>query len=91
MKLFVVVIAIVTVAQPADLDAVLEKLDSYLEKYESELSAVVADEELVQETDGRLAQTDDPGGCIPRSRLCACPPASSGWDFGTCNASTASH
>lgn len=43
-------------AQPADLDAVLEKLDSYLEKYESELSAVVADEELIQETDGRLGR-----------------------------------
>ena len=56
MKLFVVLIAIVTVAQPADLGAVLEKLDSFLEKYESELSAVVADEELIQETDGRLGR-----------------------------------
>ena len=56
MKLCAVLIAIVTVAQPTDLDAVLEKLDSYLEKYESELSAVVADEELIQETDGRLVR-----------------------------------
>ena len=31
MKLFVVLIAIVTVAQPADLDAVLEKLDSWID------------------------------------------------------------
>jgi hypothetical protein len=50
----VLLIAIVRLAQPADLDAVLERLDSYLEKYESELSTVVADEELIQETDGRL-------------------------------------
>ena len=55
MKLAVVLlIGMVAAAQPADLDAVLEKLDAYLEKYESELSAVVADEELIQETDGRL-------------------------------------
>lgn len=54
--LSVVFIAIVAAAQPADLDAVLDKLDVYLEKYEAELSAVVADEELIQETDGRLAR-----------------------------------
>jgi hypothetical protein len=39
---------------PIDLDAVFERLDRYLEQYESELSSVVADEELIQETDGRL-------------------------------------
>ena len=54
--LSVVLIATVTAAQPADLDAVLERLDVYLEKYEAELSAVVADEELIQETDGRLGR-----------------------------------
>jgi phage gpG-like protein len=54
--LCVVPIAIVAAAQPADLDAVLERLDDYLERYESELSAVVADEELIQETDGRLTR-----------------------------------
>ena len=39
---------------PPPLDAVFEKLDAYLEKYESELSAVVADEILVQEVEGRF-------------------------------------
>ena len=32
----------------------LEKLDAYLDRYETELSAVVADEELIQETEGRM-------------------------------------
>ena len=41
-------------AQSAGLDTVLERLDAYLDRYETELSAVVADEELIQETDGRL-------------------------------------
>jgi len=36
-----------------DVDAVLKRLDGYLEKYETELSAVVADERLFQETEGR--------------------------------------
>jgi len=36
------------------LDSVFEKLDAYLAKYESELSAVVADEILVQEVEGRF-------------------------------------
>ena len=40
--------------QKPDPDAVLKKLDAYMEKYESELSAVVADETLVQEVEGRL-------------------------------------
>jgi hypothetical protein len=52
----VLLIGMIAAAQPTDLDAVLEKLDAYLEKYESELSAVVADEELIQETDGRLTR-----------------------------------
>lgn len=39
-----------------DLDSVFEKLDAYLEKYEAELGAVVADELLVQEVEGRLLQ-----------------------------------
>jgi hypothetical protein len=54
--LCVALIAIGAAAQPVNLDAVLERLDDYLEKYESELSAVVADEELIQETDGRLTR-----------------------------------
>jgi hypothetical protein len=44
-----------TADKPA-LDAVFEKLDVYLEKYEGELSAVVADEILVQEVQGRFLQ-----------------------------------
>lgn len=57
MKLLsVALIAVATAAQPAGLDAVLGKLDAYLERYETELGAVVADEELIQETDGRLAR-----------------------------------
>jgi hypothetical protein len=42
-------------ALPA-LDSVFEKLDAYLEKYESELGAVVADEILLQEVQGRFLQ-----------------------------------
>ncbi len=38
------------------LDAVFEQLDSYLAQYESELSAVVADETLIQEVDGRFLE-----------------------------------
>ena len=41
---------------PPDVDTVLEQLDAYLEKYEGELSAVVADEHLVQEIEGRFLQ-----------------------------------
>lgn len=41
-------------ADKPDLDSVLEKLDAYLDKYEGELSAVVADEILVQEVEGRF-------------------------------------
>lgn len=41
-------------ADRPDLDSVFEKLDAYLEKYEGELSAVVADEIMVQEVEGRL-------------------------------------
>ncbi|MFA5911018.1 MAG: hypothetical protein WC815_19755 [Vicinamibacterales bacterium] len=37
-----------------DVDAVLERLDAYLDTYESQLSAVVADERLIQETEGRF-------------------------------------
>jgi len=37
-----------------NLDAVFKKLDVYLEKYEGELSAVVADETLIQEVEGRF-------------------------------------
>jgi hypothetical protein len=47
-------IGLLAAAQPAGLDAVLEKLDAYLDRYETELSAVVADEELIQETEGRM-------------------------------------
>lgn len=39
---------------PPDLDSVFEKLDAYLDKYEGELSAVVADEIVVQEAEGRF-------------------------------------
>jgi hypothetical protein len=49
-------VVLLTAAQPADVDAVLDRLDAYLEAYESELSTVVADEELIQETDGRLTR-----------------------------------
>jgi hypothetical protein len=49
-------IVLAAAGQPADVDVVLERLDAYLERYESELSAVVADEELIQETDGRLTR-----------------------------------
>lgn len=38
----------------SDLDSVFEKLDLYLTKYEGELSAVVADETVVQEVEGRF-------------------------------------
>ena len=55
MKLVsVVLVGTLTAAQSAGLDTVLERLDAYLDLYETELSAVVADEELIQETDGRL-------------------------------------
>ena len=55
MKLAAVcLIGIVAASQTADLDAVLGQLDAYLERYETELSAVVADEELIQETEGRI-------------------------------------
>lgn len=40
----------------ATVDDALDRLDDYLEKYERELSAVVADEELIQETDGRVTR-----------------------------------
>ena len=50
----VLLIGMLASAQSADLDVVLEKLDAYLERYETELSAVVADEELIQETEGRM-------------------------------------
>jgi hypothetical protein len=48
------VFGLLAAAQPAGPGAVLEKLDAYLDHYETELSAVVADEELIQETDGRM-------------------------------------
>ena len=41
---------------PPDLDSVFERLDAYLDRYEGELSAVVADEILVQEAEGRFLQ-----------------------------------
>ena len=50
----VLLIGLLTAAQPAGLDAVLERLDDYLDQYETQLSAVVADEELIQETGGRM-------------------------------------
>lgn len=54
MKLAALLIGIAAAPQSAGLDAVLEQLDAYLERYETELSAVVADEELIQETEGRM-------------------------------------
>jgi hypothetical protein len=59
IALAIVICATSVVAQtqkpaPPPLDAVFEKLDAYLEKYESELSAVVADETLIQEVTGRF-------------------------------------
>ena len=54
MKLVSVLLVGTLAAQAAGLDTVLERLDAYLDQYETELSAVVADEELIQETDGRL-------------------------------------
>ena len=50
----VILFGMLATAQSAGLDAVLEKLDGYLDRYETELSAVVADEELIQETEGRM-------------------------------------
>jgi hypothetical protein len=41
--------AIGLIAQPADVDAVLEQLDAYLDKYEDELGSLVADEDFRQE------------------------------------------
>ena len=61
MRSFIVVfvaacMAIGVSAQGArtELGDVLERLDDYLAVYETELGAVVADEQLIQETDGRL-------------------------------------
>ena len=53
---FLLAVVLLASAQQPDLDDVLDRLDGYLEKYESELSAVVADEELIQETDGRVTR-----------------------------------
>jgi hypothetical protein len=55
MKAVLAALAVIAGAQSgADLESVLDRLDAYLERYESELSTVVADEQLIQETDGRL-------------------------------------
>ncbi len=53
-KIAVVALLLVSVVRGAEVDTVLDRLDAYLHRYESELSTVVADEELIQETDGRL-------------------------------------
>jgi hypothetical protein len=45
----VLALAIGLGAQPAGVDAVLERLDAYLEKYEAELSTLIADEDFRQE------------------------------------------
>jgi hypothetical protein len=42
-------LAIGLAAQPTGVDAVLERLDAYLEKYEAELSTLIADEDFRQE------------------------------------------
>jgi len=49
----------IAAAQSIGADAVLERLDAYLEVYESELSTIVADELLIQETDGRLIRREN--------------------------------
>jgi hypothetical protein len=56
MRAAVIVAAVPLIGanEPVDVDNVLMRLDGYLEKYEGELSAVVADEQLIQETDGRV-------------------------------------
>ena len=56
MRLVLLGIVAVLAAQPADLDAVFERLDAYLAAYEPALGTVVADEVLEQETDGRLTR-----------------------------------
>ncbi|HET9704485.1 MAG TPA: hypothetical protein VFP85_10650 [Vicinamibacterales bacterium] len=51
-----VIAALLTSGQQATVGEALDRLDGYWKKYESELSAVVADEELIRETDGRVTR-----------------------------------
>ena len=45
----VLALAIGLAAQPASVDALLERLDAYLDRYEAELSTLIADEDFRQE------------------------------------------
>lgn len=56
IRIAAIALLLVTATRNAAVDAVLERLDGYLDRYEAELSSVVADEELIQETEGRVVR-----------------------------------
>jgi hypothetical protein len=61
MRLATLVIAAFLAAQAPSADAVIAKMDSYLESYEPQLSSLIADELLIQEinsTVSRLSSED---------------------------------
>lgn len=59
MKLLIALAIVALVTHDADVNAALDRLDRYFETYEAELSTVVADEVLIQETDGRLMRREN--------------------------------
>ena len=52
MRLATLVIAAVVAAQAPTADAVIAKMDAYLESYEPQLSELIADESMVQDVRG---------------------------------------
>jgi hypothetical protein len=74
MRLATLVIAAFVAAQAPSADAVIAKMDAYLESYEPQLSSLIADELLIQEinsTVSRLSSEDLTPGITQRRRRLA--------------------
>jgi hypothetical protein len=56
MRLATLVIAALVAAQDPAADAVIAKMDAYLESYEPQLSSLIADELLIQEINGTVSR-----------------------------------
>jgi hypothetical protein len=56
MRLATLVIAVLVAAQEPAADAVIAKMDAYLESYEPQLSSLIADELLIQEINGTVSR-----------------------------------
>ena len=76
MRLITLVIAALVAAQAPSADAVIAKMDAYLESYEPQLSSLIADELLIQEINSTVSRslssdalTPGPGITRQRRRL----------------------